>query len=69
MNKYQKEVADFNAAVSIGTPVTYWPGARTGDGVKSRTRTDAQLLGNHTAVVWVDDHSACIALTHVEITQ
>ena len=32
----------------------------------TRTRSEAQVLGGHTDVVWVDGHSACIALTHVD---
>lgn len=57
---------DFNDTHPIGTPVRYWKGAREGDGRTARTRTAAQLLGGHTAVVWLDGVSGCIALTHVE---
>jgi hypothetical protein len=32
----------------------------------TRTRSVAQVLGGHTDVVWVDGHSACIALTHID---
>ncbi|MGW1059330.1 hypothetical protein [Micromonospora rubida] len=56
----------FNDASPIGTPVRYWRGARDGDGRTARTRTAAQLLGGHTAVVWLDGVSGCIALTHVQ---
>ena len=27
--------------------------------------SEAQVLGGHTPVVWVDGHAACIALTHI----
>ncbi len=33
----------------------------------TRTRSVAQVLGGHTDVVWVDGHSACIALTHIDV--
>ncbi len=59
-------VAEWNAAHPVGTPVRYWTGLRKGDGVASVTRTEAQLLGGHTPVVWVEGEGACIALTHVE---
>ncbi|MFF0823033.1 hypothetical protein ACFYUR_21950 [Micromonospora haikouensis] len=56
----------FNDANPIGTPVRYWRGVREGDGRTARTRTEAQLLGGHTAVVWLQGVAGCIALTHVE---
>lgn len=59
-------VAEWNETHPVGTPVTYWPGVREGNGKASRTRTPAQVLNGHTAVVWVDGYSSCIALTHVE---
>lgn len=59
-------VSGFNGLYPIGTPVRYWKGAREGNGKVSRTRTPAQLLSGHTAVVWLENVSGCIALTHVE---
>lgn len=61
----QKKAEEFNKKYPIGTPVRYWPGARHGKGCESKTRTDAQLLGNHTAVVWVENFPACLALSHI----
>lgn len=60
------EVQAWNARHSIGTPVRYWTGARTGPGQIGETKTIATVMGGHTAVVWVTGHNACIALTHVE---
>ncbi|MFW3477275.1 hypothetical protein [Streptomyces microflavus] len=56
---------------SVGTPVYAYPGCRPEDDPKgerlvTRTTTAASVLGGHTAVVWVDGHSACINLTHVD---
>lgn len=56
----------FNDAHPIGTPVRYWKGVREGAGKVSTTRTVAQLLGGHTAVVWLNGVSGCIALTHIQ---
>lgn len=58
-------VAAWNTTTPVGTPVRYWTGIREGEGKRSRTRTAAQVLGGHTAVVWVEGESSCIALTHV----
>lgn len=61
----------WNARYPSGTPVLAYPDARPEDdpnGVRllTRTRSRAQLLEGHTDVVWVDGHSACIALSHVD---
>lgn len=57
---------EWNRRHPVGTPVRYWTGMRKGDGVASRTRYVASVMGGHTPVVWVDGHPACIALSHVE---
>ncbi|MCZ7434794.1 hypothetical protein O7598_31215 [Micromonospora sp. WMMC241] len=62
----QALVVEFNSRHLIGTPVRYWKGAREGEGRTSKTRTGAQMLSGHTAVVWVEDEGACIALSHIE---
>lgn len=63
----------FNALYPIGTPVVAYPGCRPEDDsnderLVTRTRSKAEVLGGHTDVVWVDGHSSCIALTHVDVT-
>jgi len=58
--KEDQEVDD-----SISSKIEYWPGIREGKGITSKTRSEAQLLGGHTPVVWVEDQSGCIALTHI----
>ena len=62
----------FNALYEVGIPVFAYPGARPEDFPKAtrlvtRTRSKATVLGGHTDVVWVDGHSACIALSHVDV--
>jgi hypothetical protein len=64
--------AEFNALYEVGTPVFAYPGCRPEDHpndkrLVTRTRSEAQVLGGHTAVVWVEDYSSCIALSHVDV--
>ncbi len=61
-----KQAAKWNADHDIGAPVRYWPGRRQGEGRIAKTRSMAQVIGDHTAVVWVEGHSSCVALSHVE---
>lgn len=68
----QRRVDEFNARYPVGTPVLAYPGARPEDHgdvtrLVTRTRSKATVLGGHTDVVWVDGHSACIALTHIDV--
>jgi hypothetical protein len=63
---------EFNALYEVGVPVFAYPGARPEDHrdarrLVTRTRSRASVLGGHTDVVWVEDHSACIALSHVDV--
>ncbi|MFJ2568884.1 hypothetical protein ACIOYT_00490 [Streptomyces halstedii] len=67
------EAERWNAQYPVGTPVTAYPGCRPEDDPKctrlvTRTRSAASVLSGHTAVVWVDGHSSCISLTHVDPT-
>lgn len=62
----------WNAAHKVGTPVVAYPGCRPEDipsapRIVTSTRSEAQLFCGHTAVVWVHGHSACIALSHVDV--
>lgn len=71
-NALHRQVARWNAAHPVGTLITAYPGARpeddaSGERLDTATRSKAQVLGGHTAVVWVDGHSACICLTHIDI--
>ncbi len=73
-----RAVERFNQAHPVGTPVTYWPGARTVTpwppgapkrefpGRESRTRTPAWLMSEVTPAVSVEGYPGGIALTHVE---
>jgi hypothetical protein len=66
--KAQKECDQFNAANPVGTNVLYWKGVREdGPSGVAPTRSEAQVLGGHTSVVWVKGEGGCIALSHVEV--
>lgn len=61
----------WNSLHPVGTPVYAYPGCRPegdpkAEQLTTRTRSKASVLGGHTAVVWVEGHSACISLTHVD---
>lgn len=63
-------VARWNEAHQKGTRVRYWKGPREGEPTgEATTRAPAEALGGHTAVVWLDGVSGCIALTHVEVVR
>ena len=56
----------WNQRFPVGTRVRYWTGPRDGRGKVSTTRSEAQVLGGHSAAIWVEGESSCIALSHVE---
>ncbi|MGW9447062.1 hypothetical protein [Bacillus mobilis] len=59
--------AEFNALHPVGTRVTIYPGARDGRAIRTRTRSAAYTHQGHTDVVFVEDHGAFIALSHVDV--
>lgn len=57
----------WNLRFPVGIQVRYWTGVRgDGPGNISRTATEASVLGGHTAVVWLEGHAGCVALSHIE---
>ncbi|NEA52345.1 hypothetical protein [Streptomyces sp. SID10815] len=71
MSVQQRNVDQWNARYPVGTRVVAYPGFRPerdpdAKYLVTRTRSAATVLGGHTAVVWVEGHGACIALTHVD---
>ena len=60
-------VLAWNAAFPIGTLVDYWTFTREGNpSGRAKTRSKSELLGGHTAVVWIEGVASCVALTHVK---
>lgn len=61
-----KLAAEWNKRFPVGTAVRYWIGRREGVGKIGRTRTSAQVVGDHTAVVWIEEQLGAVALSHIE---
>lgn len=61
----QSRVDSWNATVAVGDRVEYrsCPSNRKPTFV-GKTRCPAQVLGGHTAVVWLEGFRGCVALTH-----
>lgn len=59
----QAEADAFNAKLPMGSEVDYTdhPGAAPR---RYRTRSAAEVLSGHTAVVWLDGKSGCVACSH-----
>jgi hypothetical protein len=57
----EKQVADWNKAVRVGQEVDYRsdPGAEP---QRFETRSVAEVLSGHTAVVWLEGKSGCVTL-------
>jgi hypothetical protein len=59
-----QQVKKFNRTYSLDTPVrVHLDDGRT---VDTKLRAPAQLLGGHTAVVWLEGISGCYALNRVQ---
>lgn len=69
MNAPKLTAEGFNARHPVGTPVLFWPGAKTGTGRKSKTRTPAWAMNVNDAVVSVEGYPGGIALTHIEVQE
>ena len=60
---------DWNEKHPIGTTVSYRPVVGASEHTVHRTRTRAQVLGGHTAVIWLEGKTGCIALDAIEALQ
>lgn len=59
----QKQCDTFNAAWPVGSTVVVRMDC--GDGVQTVTRSEAEVLSGHTAVVWLEKISGCYLLDRV----
>lgn len=62
-----KQAAAWNAKNPIGTMVSYESVIGMGETHRARTRTEAQVLSGHTAVVWLGGKSDCVCLDHCTV--
>lgn len=60
------DIGAWSEAHPVGTPVTFWPGAKQGEGRPATVSSAAWMLGGHTAVVKLEGYAGCVALTHIE---
>ena len=63
MESKQKLCDDFNKENPVGSPVIYTNGY--GQEMKMNVRYAAEILGDHTPVVWLSGISGCVALKNV----
>jgi hypothetical protein len=54
----------FNTQWPIGTRVRYQSIKGEGPSIEYKTRTAAEVLSGHTAVVWLEGKSGCVAISH-----
>jgi hypothetical protein len=64
LKKLEAEVRAFNNRIRIGDEVDYYEVIETGGSKRYRTRTEAQILSGHTAVVWLEGKSGCVCCSH-----
>ncbi len=61
----QKRVDAFNAEIKIGDAVNY-ASVKGGPTQRFNTRSEAEILSGHTAVVWLEGKSGCVDISHCE---
>ncbi len=59
----EKQCANFNARYPVGTRVTV--GRDAGDVEITATRSKAEVLSGHSAVIWLDGISGCYLLDRI----
>lgn len=64
MSKLEDEVNNFNRRFPLGTEVDYFEVLGIGPAQRHRTRSHAQVLSGHTAVVWLEGKSGCVCCSH-----
>ena len=62
--KAQKECDRFNKRVPVGSLVEYSEILGDPPVGQFKTRTAAQVLSGHTAVVWLEGKSGCVCVEH-----
>ena len=59
----KRSALQWNRRYTVGQSVTYCKD--NGDLLHTRTRQPADVLGGHTAVIWVDGMAGCVLLDRV----
>jgi hypothetical protein len=64
IKQLEQEVAAFNRRFNVGDPVEYMEVIDSGNSQRFTTRSEAQILSGHSAVVWLNGKSGCVACSH-----
>lgn len=62
--RLQQQVDAWNRAHQVGTPVIVTKDR--GEQIETKTTSEAQVLGGHSAVIWLEGISGCYALERVQ---
>jgi hypothetical protein len=66
LDALQRRVESWNDVYPVGTPVTRYKLIHPlAEPVETKTRTAAEVLSGHSAVVWVEGHAGCVLLESV----
>lgn len=60
----QKQCDKWNAAHPEGTQVVYESVKGVGETHRGKSISEAQVLGGHSAVIWLEGWSGCVSLDH-----
>lgn len=60
----EHQVAAFNRQIAVGDEVDYFAVIEDGVSQRYKTRSPAEVLSGHTAVVWLEGKSGCVACSH-----
>lgn len=61
----EKECDNWNVKYPIGTSVMYKSGIEGLEMIHTLTKSSAQLLSGHSAVIWIEGKSGCVSLHFV----
>lgn len=57
-------VADWNVKHPVGTMVSFEEVVGRGESHRGESTTEAQVIGGHSAVIWIEGKSGCVSLDH-----
>ena len=60
----QKQCDKWNAKSPIGTAVSYESIVGRGETFRGKSSSEAEVMGGHSAVIWLYGKSGCVSLAH-----
>lgn len=64
LGQLEKQCNAWNAAHKVGVTVAYEEILGEGETFRGKSRSEAQVLGSHSAVIWLEGKSSCVSLDH-----